>query len=351
MDIHDLLHRKIENYKILEVLGSGGMGVVYKAFDYQLQRKVAIKFLNLDLSRDHHFRERFKREAIHQAHLSHPNIAAVHRLVEYHDKTGIVIEYIRGSSLSNIIKRNGLLTLNDSVYILKQVLAGVGYAHAKGVIHRDVKPSNIMLNNEGQIKILDFGLSKNIETSTYTRSPGIMGTYSYMSPEQIMGTSISHQSDIYSIGCTFYEMLAGFPPFAVGSDYEIMDAQVRMIHRSMKEIGISVPESIDYILNKALAKDPINRYQSCEDFMYELREAERLSRLINLDMASREIKPEPRGSSFKSFVVIMIIIFFLMLVLFFSFNYIELLMKGKPAKSNDHSELVALTENDNNGFI
>lgn len=350
MDSHDLLHKKIENYKILDILGSGGMGTVYKAFDYELQRKVAIKFLSIDLLREPHFRERFKKEAIHQAHLSHPNIAIVHRLVEYNGKTGIVIEYIRGNSLSNILKRNKLLSLNDSVYIVKQVLAGVGYAHAKGFIHRDVKPSNIMLNNEGQIKILDFGLSKNLEEATQTNSPGIMGTYSYMSPEQVMNRPVSHQSDIYSIGCTFYEMLAGFPPFAVGSEYEIMDAQVRLVHRKLREVGVSVPESIDRIIDKALAKDPLNRYLSCEDFMYDLRDAERLSRFINLDSASEEIKPPQGGSKFKSFVVILIIIIFLILVLFFSFNYIELLMKGKPIKIGNHSELIVSTDGENSDF-
>lgn len=160
--MEELLGKKIENYKIISILGKGGMGVVYKAYDTKLERYVAIKMLSSQLFSKERFVERFKREAKNQAKLSHPNIVTVFGFIEYQGILGIVMEYIDGESLEKLIYKQGRVHLYDAVYVMKQILAGIGYAHAKGFIHRDIKPSNIIFNAEGVAKIMDFGISKSL---------------------------------------------------------------------------------------------------------------------------------------------------------------------------------------------
>lgn len=339
MDKFHLLHRRVDHYKFLKVLGNGGMGTVYQAFDEQLQRKVAVKFLNPDLLKDFGSRERFKKEAIHQARLSHPNITTVHGLIDFQGNIGIVIEYIRGTSLSDLLKREGRLSLNDAFYILNQLLAGVGYAHAKGFLHRDIKPSNIMIDSRGTVKILDFGISKNLEDQRkITRSSGMIGTVEYMSPEQIRGDFVSTQSDIYSIGCTLYEMLTGFPPFYNGTEFEIMNAHLHYRHRRLNEIGLNVPESIDAILDKALAKHSYNRYFFCEDFIYDLRSTERISHSIDSERASEGVRHPERHSGFKTFFIFLILLFFIAGAVFFSYKYIRSVIDGESPAKNEKFE-------------
>ncbi|MDH7606125.1 MAG: serine/threonine-protein kinase, partial [Melioribacter sp.] len=160
--MENLIGILIDNYRIVSILGKGGMGIVYKAYDTKLDRYVAIKMLNVDTYDHARFIERFKREAKNQAKLSHPNIVTVYGFIEYEDLLGIVMEYVEGESLEKVLQRQGRFNLYDVMYILKQILLGLGYAHSKGFVHRDIKPSNIILNREGIAKIMDFGISKSM---------------------------------------------------------------------------------------------------------------------------------------------------------------------------------------------
>ncbi|PIW69786.1 MAG: hypothetical protein COW08_05270 [Ignavibacteriales bacterium CG12_big_fil_rev_8_21_14_0_65_30_8] len=266
-----MIGRNIEHYKIVEVLGKGGMGVVYKAFDLKLERFVALKILNSDLLSNPHFLERFKREAKHQAKLNHPNIVPVYGFTEENGILGIIMEYVSGETVESLITRLGKLELQYALSIIKQTLSGIGYAHSKGFIHRDIKPSNIILNNDGVVKIMDFGISKSLtEGRALTKTGTKIGTILYMSPEQVRAKEPSNQSDIYSLGITFFEMLTGHVPFETGTDYEIMEAHLKTNPPKISSIVPSTPTSIDTIMSKAVNKSLAKRYPTCEEFLDDI---------------------------------------------------------------------------------
>ncbi|MGA7720729.1 MAG: protein kinase [Ignavibacteriaceae bacterium] len=258
----------IDNYKVVAILGKGGMGTVYKAFDLKLERFVALKILNTQALTNPNFIARFKREAKNQAKLTHPNIVTVYGFSEDNNTFGIVMEYVEGETLEHLIRRKGNLELNEALLILKQILIGIGYAHSKGFIHRDIKPSNIIINNEGVVKIMDFGISKSMnESKTITKTGVKIGTILYMSPEQIHAQEPTNQSDIYSIGITFYEMLTGKTPFDYDSEYEIMEAHLKKNPVKLSAHFAQIPPGVDIIIGKALHKSIERRYKTCEEFL------------------------------------------------------------------------------------
>ncbi len=261
----------IENYKIVEVIGEGGMGVVYKAIDLKLERYVAIKILNTSKPPNPQFIERFKREARNQAKLNHTNIIPVYGFTDADNTLGIVMEYIEGETLEDIIRREGRLDLKFSLDVMRQVLSGVAFAHQKGFIHRDLKPSNIIISNEGIAKIMDFGISKSInETKDITKAGTKIGTIFYMSPEQIRGKPPTTQSDLYSLGVTFYEMLSGKTPFDYPTEFEIMEAHIKKMPARLSTHLPDIPPEIDRIISKALEKPVQKRYVTAEDFLEDI---------------------------------------------------------------------------------
>lgn len=264
--MEDLVGKKIESYEILGLIGKGGMGVVYLAHDLRLDRRVAIKFLSPTIMDNSRFIERFKREAKNQAQLSHPNIVTVYGFLEYQNLLGIVMEFVDGESLDKLIYRQKRLHIYDAIYFVRQILSGLGYAHAKGFVHRDIKPSNIIMNREGVAKIVDFGISKSLFDAGDTQTGAKVGTVLYMSPEQIKGKGVTHRSDIYSIGCTMYEMLVGQPPFYQDSEYDVMDGHLKGKHKKVNELLPGTSLIIDKIIDRSLAKDPNARYNDCGDF-------------------------------------------------------------------------------------
>jgi serine/threonine-protein kinase len=297
--MENLIGKLIDNYRIVSVLGKGGMGIVYKAYDTKLDRYVAIKLLNAQMQNREQFVERFKREAKNQAKLAHPNIVAVYGFIEYSDLLGIVMEYVEGESLEKVIERQGRFNLYDVIYILKQMLLGLGYAHSKGFVHRDIKPSNIILNKEGITKIMDFGISKSLFDKDITRTSTKMGTVYYMSPEQIKGSDITNRSDIYSIGCTAYEMIVGQPPFDSSSEYEVMDGHLKRTVPKISTKLAGIPEQVDKLLQKALEKNPLDRYSTCESMLAEVNQ---LDQYVNKLYTGYFQKPEqkPKGKSYKT---------------------------------------------------
>lgn len=260
----------IENYKIMSVLGEGGMGVVYKALDMKLERFVALKILSAQSAGNPQFIERFKREARNQAKLNHPNIVPVYGFTDEDGVLGIVMEYVEGETLEKIVSRKKRLEPVESLNIIKQILQGVGYAHSKGFIHRDIKPSNIIISKEGAVKIMDFGISKSMFDKGITKTGTKIGTILYMSPEQIRAEEPTRQSDIYSIGVTFFEMLIGKTPFDFGTEYEIMEAHLKRNPGRVSGNLDSIPPEIDKIVGKALEKSPVKRYPTCEEFLEDI---------------------------------------------------------------------------------
>jgi serine/threonine-protein kinase len=257
-------------YQIIEELGRGGMGVVYKAQDTKLKRTVALKFLPPELTHISEVKDRFIREAQAAAALDHPNICTVHEFDEAEDKTFISMAYIEGQSLKKKIE-SGPLELDEALRIATQVGEGLKEAHKKGVIHRDIKSANIMVDERGQAKIMDFGLARVAGGTLVTKEGMTMGTIAYMSPEQARGEEVDHRTDIWSLGVVLYEMFSGQLPFKGDHDqavvYSILNEQPDQITNLRSEI----PMSIEQLVGKALEKNPDERYQQIDDLLDDLR--------------------------------------------------------------------------------
>src|ERR1700724_1731260 len=261
---------RIEHYEILSALGAGGMGEVYLAEDQQLGRKVAIKFLPAEVAADERARLRLLKEAKTAATLDHPNICAIYEVGEEHGRSFIVLQYIEGETLAARLKRQ-LPDSREALAIAAQAAAALGEAHARGIIHRDIKLENIMLTKRGQVKVLDFGLAKVLrdpgmieaDTASMLSIPGmLMGTVPYMSPEQVRGEELDCRSDIFSFGTVLYELLSGRRPFEAKSSAEIISAiltaDLPPISRSSLGRGGGAEEEL---IRKCLEKDAALRYQ------------------------------------------------------------------------------------------
>lgn len=258
------------NYRVLSIAGSGGMGVVYRARDQRLDRTVALKFLPADLNASERDKERFLREARTASSLDHPNIGVIHGIEETEDGfTFIVMAFYEGSSLAQRIQK-GLLQLHEAVAIARQMAQGLGEAHGRGIVHRDVKPSNVMLTSSGLVKIVDFGLARAMTEQTASQT-GVTGTVRYMSPEQAMDRPVDQRCDIWALGVVFAEMLTGNTPFHADS---ITVMLFSILNDPPKGLD-AVPPALQPILYRALAKDPERRYSSCAEFLADLNAAEK----------------------------------------------------------------------------
>jgi TolB-like protein/predicted Ser/Thr protein kinase len=257
-------------YKILEELGRGGMGVVYKAEDTKLKRTVALKFLPPELTHIPEVKERFIREAQAAAALDHPNICTVHEFDETEEKTYISMAYIEGQSLKKKIE-SGQLELDDAIRLATQVAEGLQEAHKKGVVHRDIKSANIMVTEKDQAKIMDFGLARVTGTTMMTKEGMTMGTIAYMSPEQARGEEVDHRTDIWSLGVVLYEMFSGQLPFKGEHDQAVVYSILNEKPKSITELRSEIPASIDQVVAKALEKDLDNRYQTIDEMLYDLK--------------------------------------------------------------------------------
>ncbi|MCX6577861.1 MAG: protein kinase [Candidatus Aminicenantes bacterium] len=269
-----MIGKTILHYRILEKIGEGGMGVVYKAEDTKLKRMVALKFLPAQFTGDPQARTRFAQEAQSAAALDHPNICTIYEINEVGGQTYIAMAYIMGQSLKDKIL-SGPLDIPEAVNIVIQVAEGLKSAHGRGIIHRDIKPGNIMQTEEGKVKIMDFGLAKLERGADLTKTMTIMGTPAYMSPEQARGEVVDQRTDIWSLGCVFFEMLSGQLPFQSEHDqgviYSILKEEPRPVFRPGKEIQAQLKT----IIHKCLEKDPRNRYQDAAALAEALKSFEK----------------------------------------------------------------------------
>ena len=266
-----MIGKTISHYKILEKIGEGGMGVVFKAEDMKLKRAVALKFLPPEWTRDPEAKERFLREAQAAAALDHPNICTVYEINEAKEKTFISMAYIKGPTLKDKLEF-GPLEIQDAHGIILQIAQGLHEAHQNGIVHRDIKPGNIMLTEKGQAKITDFGLAKLETGSEITKTVTIMGTVTYMSPEQARGDNVDLRSDIWSLGVLFYEMLTGQLPFSREAFQSAIYAIMHEDPEPLASFRSDVPEMLEMVIYKTLQKDPQQRYQTLEDFIQDLKD-------------------------------------------------------------------------------
>ena len=259
-------------YKIIEEIGRGGMGVVYKASDTRLARIVALKFLSSELTQDEEAKQRFVQEAKTAAALNHPNICIIHEIDEAGDQTFIAMEFIQGQSLKKRLEE-GPLEIDEAKDIALQVAEGLKEAHEKGIVHRDIKPANIMLTEKGQAKITDFGLAKLSGGADLTKASTIMGTVAYMSPEQAKGETVDHRTDIWSLGAMLYELLSGERPFQKAQEQALIYAILNDKPTPLSLIRSDIPNYIELVMEKALAKKASERYQNIGMLINDLKES------------------------------------------------------------------------------
>lgn len=264
--------QKINNrYEIIRVIGEGGMANVYLAEDTILNRKVAVKVLRGDLSSDEKFVRRFQREALSASSLNHPNIVEMYDVGEDDGNFYIVMEYIDGKNLKQLLKRRGSLTVNEVIDIMLQLTDGIAHAHDSYIIHRDIKPQNILILDSGLVKITDFGIATALNNAQLTQTNSVMGSVHYLPPEQASGKGATIKSDIYSLGILMYELLTGILPFKGENAVEIALKHMKESIPSIREENPLVPQSVENIILKACAKNPKNRYNDTREMYNDLK--------------------------------------------------------------------------------
>ena len=260
-------------YELHRQLARGGMADVFLARDLLLDRPVAVKVLFDEFSDDPNFVERFRREAQRAANLNHPNIVSVYDWGEERGTYFIVMEYVEGRSLAEIIRTGGPLHPDRAAEVASEVAAGLGFAHRNGIVHRDVKPGNVLVAPNGHVKVADFGIARALAgaQNEITQAGIVMGTATYLSPEQAQGREVDPRSDLYALGVVLYEMLLGRPPFGGDTPVALATQHVQNSPPSLRAAGASIADSLEAVTMKLLAKNPVNRYPTAEDLRSDLR--------------------------------------------------------------------------------
>ncbi len=304
-----MIGKTISHYKIIEKLGEGGMGVVYKAEDTKLERTVALKFLRQDLSRDDESKERFIHEAQAASALDHPNICTIYEIDETKPVPGepgdgqmfIAMACYEGESLKDRIER-GPLRLDEAVNIAIQIAQGLARAHEEDIVHRDIKPANVMITNRGEVKIVDFGLAKLSGRTKLTKEGTTLGTVAYMSPEQAHGAEVDHRTDLWALGAVLHEMISGQQPFEGEYEQAVMYAIMNEDPEPITGLRTGVSMELERIVNKCLAKEPAERYQHADELLVDLRRLQKASKSEVLP-SKKVFRKELSKKRFYSFIV------------------------------------------------
>lgn len=284
-----------ERYKILRTIGGGGMADVYLGEDLILNREVAIKVLKMEYSNNHEFIERFRREAESAISLSNDHIVNIFDVGEENNIYYMVMEYVEGDTLKEHIQYHGPLSASDAVAIMLQLTSALSHAHRNGIIHRDVKPQNILMNQYGNVKITDFGIARALSSTQLTKTNDVIGSVHYLSPEQARGGTATKKSDIYSLGIVLFELLTGRLPFSGESAVSVALKHMQTETPYVRSFQPSVPQSLENVVLKATTKNPLHRYQSIDEMQQDLET------VLNLDRQDEErfIPPTEEGEDTK----------------------------------------------------
>ncbi|MDX1771800.1 MAG: Stk1 family PASTA domain-containing Ser/Thr kinase, partial [Planococcaceae bacterium] len=257
-------------YKIIEMIGGGGMSNVYLAHDMILDRDVAIKVLRYDFSNEEDLHRRFQREALSATSLTHPNIVNIFDVGEDGDIHYLVMEYVEGKTLKQYIVDSAPLPPVEAVEIMKQLTSAIANAHHNQIIHRDIKPQNILMDDQLHVKITDFGIAMALSATSFTQTNSVLGTVHYLSPEQARGGTATKKSDIYALGIVLFELLTGKLPFSGESAVSIALKHLQTETPSVRDLRPEIPQSLENVVMKATAKDPMHRYRSVEEMQRDL---------------------------------------------------------------------------------
>ncbi|OEF99080.1 hypothetical protein BHF71_02540 [Vulcanibacillus modesticaldus] len=268
-------------YKLLEKIGGGGMADVYRALDQILLREVAVKILRQQYAHDNEFIKRFQREAHAAASLSHKNVVAIYDVGEEKDKDihYIVMEYVEGFTLKDLIRKKGRLPVKEALDIAEKICSALDHAHQNHIVHRDIKPHNILIGYHGEVKVTDFGIARAVSEATITHTSSVLGSVHYLSPEQARGGWTDEKTDLYSLGIVLYEMVTGKLPFSGDSPISVALKHLQEDFIYPKEIDPNIPQSVENIILKALVKDPTKRYSSAKEMLIDLQTALNLDRV------------------------------------------------------------------------
>ncbi len=286
-----------ERYRIIRSIGEGGMADVYLAEDMILERQVALKVLRGDLSEDDTFIRRFKREALAATSLNHPNIVQIYDIGEDGDTYFIVMEYISGNNLKQLLSKRKHLTLSEVIDICKQLALALSHAHSKTIVHRDIKPHNVIIQEDGTVKITDFGIAVTMNATILTQTNSVMGSVHYLAPEQIGGDVVDLRSDIYSFGIVMYELITGQVPFNSDTPVTIALKHVNDDFPSIIEKDATVPQSVENIIFKCCAKNPENRYQDAMELFNDLQ------RCLDVEDAEKIVIDEVKEDTAKKYLI------------------------------------------------
>lgn len=281
---------RFEHYVIEQEIGTGGMGVVYKANDTLLNRTVALKVLPPHLCQRREFLHRFAREARLLARIQSPYVVAVHTLMDKGVGMVLVMEHLDGETLEQRMRRGGPLSVKEAVHVFDQAARGVEHIHHMGIVHQDLKPANIFLTSEGHVKLLDFGVSKLMDEQDFDQAGTMLGTLLYISPEQIKGRQVDQRSDIYTLGVTLFEAVTGRLPFERKTNYALMHAHVQESPPTPRQYQAEIPRELEKVILKAIAKEPQRRFQTIREFRKALVQHQRM-RLSGRRLASVPATP------------------------------------------------------------
>lgn len=284
----------VGNYQLVQKLGEGGMGAVFKGVDLMVEREVAIKMLRPEIARQPGIVERFHAEAVALAKLNHPHIATLYSFFRDGEQYFMVMEFVKGRTLESMLRQSRQIAVGQAVAIASQVLAAIEHAHSLGILHRDIKPANIMLTEQGQVKVTDFGIARLLGTARMTREGCLCGTLEYLAPERIRGVEADLRSDLYSTGVVLYEMLSGRLPFQAGNEFELMRAHLEKPAPTFAALGVrAIPERLEAAVAKALAKAPEDRFATAGEFRAALAGEERQQAATGPAPESWPFQPRP----------------------------------------------------------
>ena len=261
----------VGQYRVTQLIGEGGMGEVYKAIDTMIEREVAIKVLRPEIAHQKNLLERFRAEAVTLAKLNHSGIATLYSFTQQGNEFYMILEYVPGKTLESVEQEYGALDYKTAVPLFVKVLESMQPAHEMGIMHRDVKPANIMLTTWGTVKLMDFGIARVLGAARQTREGALVGTMEYIAPERIKGKEGGPAADIYSLGVVLYEMLAGQLPFSNENEFELMRMHLEGVAPTFAEVGVQVPPEIEAVVRKSMAKQEAERFATCDEFIAALQ--------------------------------------------------------------------------------